>query len=78
MVWSILQGDAKEAQMRPIAAIALIALTPFTLTGCATARQKCVKAVMQEYMDADKVMQQPIDLDGFCAQWNNHPPGTPR
>lgn len=54
----------------------LILLISLTLTtGCTTARQKCKAAVIEAYMDADKVLQQPIDLDGYCAAWDNHPPG---
>lgn len=56
-----------------LASVALVALLP----GCAKSeRQKCKDAVVKEYMDADKVMQQPIDLDGFCAAWHDHPPGV--
>lgn len=62
--------------MKWIAALALVA--SISLVGCTSeARQACKDAVRHEYMDADKVLQQPADLDAFCAEWKNHPPGTP-
>jgi hypothetical protein len=62
--------------VRRAAALAIVALLA-TLPGCAKSeRQKCEDAVVKEYMDADKVFQQPTDLDGFCAAWNDHPPGV--
>lgn len=57
-------------------ALAAILLAPLTLTGCTTDRQKCINAVVKEYEQADKVLQQPTNLDAFCATWNDHPPGT--
>jgi hypothetical protein len=60
--------------MKLLAVLALL-VAPLSLTGCTTARQKCINAVVKEYEAADKVLQQPSDLDGFCAAWNDHPPG---
>lgn len=61
--------------MRWFAALAVL-VVPVTLSGCtSSARAACEQAVRKEYMDADKVFQQPADLNGFCATWNNHPPG---
>ena len=39
------------------------------------ARQDCMQRVQAAYANADRVLDQPADLDGFCAAWNNHPPG---
>lgn len=59
---------------RMLIAGALLLAVP--LTGCTSERDKCENAVMREYMNADRVFQQPTDLNAFCATWNNHPPGV--
>lgn len=43
--------------------------------GPPSARRTCERAVVKEYEDADKVLQQPSDLNAFCATWDDHPPG---
>jgi hypothetical protein len=61
--------------MRRLLVAAVMVVASVSLSGCTSARQRCIDAVTKEYMAADKVLQQPADLDGFCAAWNNHPPG---
>lgn len=50
-------------------AIAIIADRP------SPARTRCKTAVVAYYESADRVLEQPLDLDGFCAAWHDHPPG---
>lgn len=39
------------------------------------ARTRCKNAVVAYYEGTDRVLEQPLDLDGFCAVWHDHPPG---
>lgn len=62
--------------MRRMLVTVLVLTIPFVTVGCdSAARTRCKTAIRQAYMDADKVLQQPIDLDAVCAAWDNHPPG---
>lgn len=54
---------------------AIMAMVGLENRAASSPRQRCKDAVVAEYEQADKVLQQPTDLDGFCAAWNNHPPG---
>lgn len=62
--------------MRRLAAVALLVPLSFLATGCyKNPHQACENAVIKEYEDADKVLQQPTDLAHFCELWNDQPPG---
>ncbi len=60
--------------LRSIVCLVAVLVVPFMVTGCATARQKCMTAVQKAYGDADKVGQEPANLDAYCAAWDDHPP----
>jgi hypothetical protein len=68
--------------MRTRAAITIIVLLILLGLGASLlhlgespARRRCKAAVVQAYENADKVFEQPSDLDGFCQSWGNRPPG---
>lgn len=55
--------------------VAVIGAVVYENTGARKARRDCIAAVVREFEQADRVLQQPSDLDGFCAAWHDHPPG---
>lgn len=72
---------ASTARGKKVLAAAVLVGIAIFLVGLAASypsyrhRQDCMHRVAQSYVDADKVFQQPANLDGFCAAWHNDPPG---
>lgn len=59
-----------------LAAVAVVVPLSLLCASChANPHQACADAVRREYQDADRVLQQPSDLNAFCASWNDQPPG---